>query len=194
MSNDAPRLVAHLEQRLGPIQRGWTHDENDAAVPFTVAKMTSPTTPDLVSYATLGLGRFPLHGRRGNEIMSMEFVVSFRSTTDEIWAPKVLQLFGQAVIESGKALLRGNVIGPFGRTFGDDSPFRWLYASSPVYWDDQFAACRENGRDIVIVWLVPISDDEAGFVRSHGWPAFEDGLIDAQPDLYDLQRRSIPLR
>jgi hypothetical protein len=42
----------------------------------------------------------------------------------------------------------------------------------------------------VLVLLVPITDDEAAFVAAHGWDAFEEHLEAADPDLFDLNRRS----
>jgi hypothetical protein len=49
-----------------------------------------------------------------------------------------------------------------------------FYAAIPVYFPDGFANYREEDRDVVMVWLVPISGTEAEFVHEHGWNRFED--------------------
>jgi hypothetical protein len=59
-----------------------------------------------------------------------------------------------------------------------------LYAAVPVYLPDEFGQFG----DVVIVWLVPVSRSEADFVFVRGWPAFEERLIDIDPDLTDVDR------
>jgi len=61
----------------------------------------------------------------------------------------------------------------------------------PVYFPDGFANYREEDRDVVMVWLVPISGTEAAFVHDHGWDRFEDELVKADPDLTDLTRATL---
>jgi hypothetical protein len=67
-----------------------------------------------------------------------------------------------------------------------------LYAASPVYLPDEFADCDTGTVTVVMTWLVPITDAEAGYVHTRGWPAFEDALEGEDPDLVDLSRD--PLR
>jgi hypothetical protein len=54
-----------------------------------------------------------------------------------------------------------------------------------------FHVCRpEEGESIVFAWLVPITANEASFVRSRGWSAFEKKLEEHDPDLLDMPRPS----
>lgn len=68
-----------------------------------------------------------------------------------------------------------------------------LYATAPVYLPDAFAVAPLTS-DLVchIVWLVPISPVERGYIASHGWEAFEQILVDQDPDLLSLSRPSVP--
>ncbi|MEV7404891.1 suppressor of fused domain protein [Streptomyces sp. NPDC091267] len=69
-----------------------------------------------------------------------------------------------------------------------------LYAALPVYFDDDFFSVTiENGSDVAIVWLVPITSAEADFVRVKGWQAFEQALAAQDPDLVDIDRAGLDL-
>lgn len=59
-----------------------------------------------------------------------------------------------------------------------------LYAAIPVYLPNDFGQFD----DVVITWLVPVSRSEAEFVAARGWPAFEERMIDVDPDLTDVDR------
>ena len=66
-----------------------------------------------------------------------------------------------------------------------------LYAAIPLYFSDEFASFREGDREVVMVWLVPVSRTEAEFVRTHGWGRFEDELTRTNPDLLDVHREPL---
>jgi hypothetical protein len=95
--------------------------------------------------------------------------------------PGLLQEVAAAVLESGSALLRGDVLGPKGPLFAMSS-MEALHAAIPVYLPDEFASCEtEDGAQVVIVWLVPISRTEAEYIHLHGWDAFEERLVEVDP-------------
>ncbi len=56
----------------------------------------------------------------------------------------------------------------------------------PVYFPDDFAVYKGNDDQIVVAWLVPISSNEASYVRQHGWRAFEKRLVENDPDLTNV--------
>jgi hypothetical protein len=66
-----------------------------------------------------------------------------------------------------------------------------LYATQPVYFDDEFASCSTPDGTLTIVWLVPITAAEASYIRSVGWPRWEDDLAAVDPDLTSLRRASL---
>jgi hypothetical protein len=101
----------------------------------------------------------------------------------------LFQVAGE-LIDRGTGLQLGEVIGPRGRLFthGDMTA---LLALGPTYLPDAFAVCRDSARNIVLVWLLPITTDEADFVFAHGWRAFENALVAADPDLTDIDRPSL---
>jgi hypothetical protein len=66
-----------------------------------------------------------------------------------------------------------------------------FYAANPLCFPDEFASYHEDDREVVLVWLMPISRKEAAFVRAQGWSRFEDELVKADLDLTDLRRRTL---
>jgi suppressor of fused protein SUFU len=180
----------HLERYLGQIRRGWSTDSAGQAIPFQVVEFEHGPFDQTAAFATLGLGRQPLHSRVSGRHIQHELVMAARLGGSNSFLPGIVIDCGLAVIASGTALLRGDVIGPRG-PIAPGSEMEALYASNPVYFPDGFEVVDDGNGTTVFVWLVPISRAEAEYVRQHGWEAFEQLLDEKQPNLVDLGRRSI---
>lgn len=96
------------------------------------------------------------------------------------------------MVQRNLGLQRGQIIGPAGPLFGG-SDLTALYVAAPSYLPDEFQIFHADGH-VEIVWLVPITDAEAAYVHTHGWPAFEEILEEHGPDLADVNRQSVPRR
>jgi hypothetical protein len=98
---------------------------------------------------------------------------------------------GTEMLQGHEGVLRGQVIGPRGPLWAD-SKLEALYCARPVYLPEEFASCAlGNGEACVVVWLVPITREEAVYVHTHGWPAFERALVAQNPDLLDAHRSAM---
>lgn len=184
-------LIQHFEERLGEIEGGWSRDSDGQAMPFLVVGFPTGSGSGTVSFATLGLGRYPQLAPSGKEIrVELLMIVPARLRDGPI--PSLLQQVGMEVLSTGRPLLRGDVIGPRG-TLVPGSNMSAMYATLPVYFPDDFAIYDDGGTQIGVIWLVPISTREANYVRSHGWRAFEDRLVEVDPDLTDIFRPSMAI-
>ncbi|MFC9328781.1 suppressor of fused domain protein [Kitasatospora sp. NPDC057015] len=93
---------------------------------------------------------------------------------------------------SGEAILRGDVV-PLPAPLPGGT-MTSLYAGLPVYFDeDFFSVTVENGSGVAVVWLIPVTADEAAFIQDKGWEAFEDALVRQDPDLLDPDRPQLDL-
>ena len=123
----------------------------------------------------------------------MEFIASEHGAGDASNSPfiEAMDSLWSACVSSREAVLRGDVIAlPQGLLLG--SRFTHLYAALPVYYDDDFkSVIVENGDQIAIVWLLPITAGEARIVTEGGWIRFEDELAKHDPDLMDMSREAI---
>jgi Suppressor of fused protein (SUFU) len=182
-------LIDHLERFLGPIQEGWSHDATGSRLPFQVVRFARGPTADSVSFATLGLSREAFHSTSSGKSIHQELLMVVPSTYKSAAIPDLLQSIASATRASGHALLRGDVIGPRGPIL-PGATAEALYVAIPVYFPKAFHSYREADREIVMSWLVPITADEAGFIKSHGWKAFEGHLDEGDVDLIDITRRS----
>lgn len=179
----AAGLVEHLESYLGEVEVGWSKDADGFALPFQVVRFAPGVLLGCVVFSTVGLSTTELPSRRSGKAVRHELVMVVPERLCEGPVPGLLQQVGLDVLRSGSALLRGDVIGPRGALFAR-SQMEALYAAIPVYLPDGFGQFE----DVAIVWLVPISRSEAEFVAKRGWPAFEERLIDVDPDLTDVDR------
>lgn len=92
---------------------------------------------------------------------------------------------GLMALTNERALLRGEVIGPAG-PITEGSRLMSFYITSPVYFPDELATYAGPAGQVVVPWLVPVSDAEA--VARAGWEALENEFVLRDPDLVDLHR------
>jgi hypothetical protein len=160
-----------------------------------VGYFTGGALPGIQSYATIGLFKTPLTSRVSGRHQHLELLACGHPVPDEDHGPLpgVLEWVAGRLVADGQAVLRGEVI-PLPMPLLPGSTMTALYAAPPVYFDDDFASVvLENGVETSVVWLVPIGETEAAFVRERGWGAFEEELVRQDPDLLDLHRTEIAL-
>ncbi len=163
-----PGLTEYLERYLGEIQEGWTRDVDGNNMPFQILRFGRGSGPGTLSFSTLGLSAYglqsPTTGREIRHELLMIVPESFASGP----VPGLLQQVGIEALTSGRALLRGDVIGSRGPLVRG-SAMEALYVGMPVYLPDDFATYVSDDLSAVIAWLIPISQHEASYV------AREDG-------------------
>ncbi|MET7685179.1 suppressor of fused domain protein [Streptomyces sp. NPDC005423] len=150
--------------------------------------------PGVQAFATIGLSRASLEHSASARHFHLELLAceNANRTTGYGHFPEVLEYVAGQLMASGQAILRGDVV-PLPAPLPDGT-MTSLYAGLPVYFDnDFFSVTVENGSDVTIVWLIPITDQETAFIRAKGWPAFEDLLVRQGPDLLDPVRPQLDL-
>ncbi|PKV87995.1 suppressor of fused domain protein [Streptomyces sp. TLI_146] len=188
-------LVNHLEARLGRMVGSWSAAEQSPPGTPQVGYFTGGALEGVQSFATVGLFSTPLVSRTSGRHQHLELLGCNRPLAGDEYGPfaGVLEYVSERLVTSGDAVLRGDVIS-LPMPLAPGSVLSSLYASSPVYFDDDFAeVVVENGTTVSVVWLVPIGPSEAAFVKEKGWPEFEQELVRQDPDLLDLRRREITL-
>jgi Suppressor of fused protein (SUFU) len=104
--------------------------------------------------------------------------------------PGVLYQLANDVIDKHRAFLCGDIIERNNPIFAE-KPFYAFWATSPSLLPDDFGSYTDiNGTQIVFVWMVPITRDEAAFAKENGWTKLEDIFIAKDIDLVDLDRKS----
>jgi hypothetical protein len=189
-------LVEHCEARLGGLVGAWSaRDRAPEGAPQVGCFTGGRLGGGVQSYATIGLHATPLLSRTTGRHLHLELVGCDRPVPGDETGPflGVLEYVAEQLLAGREALLRGDVLRlPMALTPG--GAMTALYAAIPVYYDDAFASVvLENGSDVAVVWLVPVTSAEADFVERRGWEAFERELVRQDPDLLDLDRPEIKL-
>lgn len=161
-------------------------------MPFQVVRYDQGSGPGTIGFSTLGLGRFPLSSPTSGRAIRHELLMIAPKTMESSAIPSLLLQVGSAAVKGRRALVRGDVIGPYGPLLPGTS-LEALYVTSPVYFPDDFAIFEGDDQPVVIAWLAPISASEANYVASHGWDAFEGRLAEQGPNLTDFGREAMHL-
>jgi hypothetical protein len=185
------RVRTHVEKYLGPIGREWAELESGQSLPFSVVEVKGSPVVRTTSLVTVGFSdailRFP-SGRPTRQ----ELVLAYDNVFAQENTQGLIARVGLDRIESGRAVARGETIGPNGRLF-PSSRLEALYGALPVYFPEHFGVSRETDPPTNFLWLVPVGPNEVRFVRECGWEAFEDLMVKTDPDLLDMDRREIDL-
>ncbi|MFB6781328.1 suppressor of fused domain protein [Streptomyces sp. NPDC056352] len=189
-----PELIDHLEGRLGRMGGAWPPRDGAAEGSPQVAWFRDGQLPQVQAFATIGLFRTPLRDQMSDRHYHLELLAcDYLNDGEESGPlPDVLEFVAERMVQHGHAILRGDVIPlPIPLPGGSKTA---LYVALPVYFDNDFSFVTiENGSDVAIVWLVPITSAEADFVCAKGWQAFEKALAEQDPDLVDINRAGLDL-
>lgn len=182
-------LIAHLETHLGPLAGGWAEDSAGVRLPFQIVWFPDAPSPGLITFATLGMSRHVLHAN--SKDYRLELVMSIDDRFQSARIVSALVSIGEEVVARHEPLRRGDIV-RMGDGLAEGSPLASLYVAAPTLLPDTFAVVDSTEPPTAFAWLIPITGAEVELVERHGWPWFEDRLEREQPDLFDLQRRSIP--
>lgn len=142
--------------------------------------------PGVKTYATLGLSRHVVELPGARQIRQELLMSAHETFPSEAVAGLVLSLAEQ-VLQRGRALLRGEVIGP-GTPVVVGSRLRAIYVTNPSPFDKSLTEFVSELPATVFAYLIPISAEEARLVGEKGWRWFEDQLERQNPDIWDLAR------
>lgn len=181
-------LVEHLERHLGPLDAGWK-PRGEADEGIRVVRFADQPEPGVTTYVTLGLSRRPLPMPGGRQVrQELLFVADDRAPAEQV--ASFLMTFAEWVAGRGRALLRGDVVGP-GPSLIPEVACDSIYAAIPVLHEDGLATFPGSEPPTVIVWAMPLRRSEAELVRERGWESFEDLLERRPPDFADLDRPAV---
>jgi hypothetical protein len=178
-------FIEHVESHLGPIQDGARLRAGISGVRFCDRPHRGSS-----SFLTLGLSHHVLTQRHRPGVR-VEFILACKDEFVDLLNPlSVLADVCDEVEPAHSAPARGTVFGPRGKFF-EGSEMEALYCAAPVYFPDALGTFTGFPEPFVLIWLVPITRPEAIYVHSDGWEAFEELLEGFDPDLLDLERRSL---
>jgi hypothetical protein len=182
--------IEHLEYYLGKVNQTFEPIGLVDKRPFQVLSFRGTPVPEATTIATAGLSGHILEQPRGPKIRQEFVACTYHKNANEEFAG-IIDHVGRQILLEHKALLRGEVLGPAGPIV-PGSTLEALLCASPWYWeDDGFSRYSGLTPAVLIVWLVPISCDEANFIQNNGIDVFEDLIAKREPDLFDLGRLSI---
>ena len=185
MVNEVNPFIEHLERHLGPIHNGATLCEGVLGAQFQACPFAESTT-----FVSVGLSHHVF--QQGNSAPArIEFLVACHKHFVSALNPlSIIAGLCEQAISLHRVPPRGTVVGPCGKFF-ETTKMEALYCASPVYFADALSPFVGLQEPVIIIWLVPITPDEAMYIESHGWSAFEDRLEEINPDLLDLKRASV---
>jgi hypothetical protein len=182
-------LPEHIERYLGTIEYGWSL--KDEACDLQVIKVSNQPVPGVIAYSTLGMSRTQLP-MRGQRMVRQELLFAAYERYSPPKVASFLLTFCKHALSEGRALLRGDVVGPH-KPLIPGVTADSVYCTLPVAFDPRLATFSGSEPPTVFVWLLPITNAESRFVRLNGWNNFENILDRESPDLWSLELRRHPM-
>jgi len=174
-----------------PVVHAYHHDRIET-LSIDILEVDDSPEDGLVSYSTLGLFDAELLHDDGKPMDTrVELCADMPEDLEEWGAVMATAAFG--VMRQGHAAIPGRVLEDCVSEYYPDTTVPHLYLCVPYSWREGSFPGLELDGGATVHWLqaVPISDRERDYIESAGHEAFEDALVDADPDIYDLQRESL---
>jgi suppressor of fused protein SUFU len=172
-------LLEHFEAYLGRTRAGIQGDGTTPPGVQVVRFGADQPFAGVTTVATLGLSHHYLN-QPTQPPVRQELLMHVPEQGQPPNLAGVLFQVAEDLLREPRCLLRGEVIGPRGTLFAGTA-MTALYAALPVYLPDDFAEFANEDGPVALIWLV----------AQYGWSAFEDALVVEDPDLTDLNRRSL---
>ena len=141
---------------------------------------------DALTFATHGLSDHKMTMPDGRDVR-LELLFACWRDQDRGAVASFLGSFADSIVGRHKPPLRGEVVGP-GETILEGTSMNSVYVCLPAVFEKTLAVYPETTPSTVVVWIIPIYRQEAEYVKTHGWKAFEDLLEKTDPDLLDVTR------
>ncbi len=178
------KFIEHVERFLGNINQGWGDKSSHQGLQIISFKNKPEEGVDTL--ITLGLSRHILDISSSKKVRH-ELLFSIHASYSSINIFSFLLSLCEMIVKSHKPLFRGEVI-QLPVDIVKKVHFDAIYCAIPVFFDDDFATCYETNPPTVIVWILPINENEADFILKNGWDKFEDILEEANIDFFALTR------
>lgn len=183
-------LPQHYEGKLGDIASGWSDEKQIHGI--QIVSFKDQPEAGVTTFATLGLSRHVLE-LSGTRQIRQELLVSVNDAFSADAVAGLVLSLAELVAQRGRALLRGEVIGP-GEPVIAGSTLTAVYVTNPSPFDKSLTEFVSEPPATVFAYLVPIKGAEASLVRELGWNWFEDQLEEQDPDIWNLARSEEVLR
>ncbi|GAB6264445.1 suppressor of fused domain protein [Photobacterium sp. R1] len=180
-------LIQHVENHLGPIDRGWK--DNACEESIQIVSFLDCPGETVSTFLSLGMSHQVL-GMNNTRKVRQELVFSAYTVAVPSLMVSFLMSLCEAILGRGKAVLRGEVI-PLSSELAERIGFEFVYCTIPVFFEDDFYSYDETSPSTVMVWVLPIHSSEAEYIEKNGWESFEDLLEEKDPDLCSLEREAI---
>jgi hypothetical protein len=140
-----------------------------------------------VTLATLGLSAVPLHMFRQELLFCCykRFVIPDLIT--------LIRVVAQMITDSQHPLFHGDTLPPAGPLL-ETTPMEALYTATLMYFNtdaQQFDTLQVGTLRVLIAWLLPVYRTEVEWIQKYGYDAFEDLIVELDPDGLNLARPPI---
>ena len=184
------RLVEeHLERWLGPVREVFASDEHGRPLQVPIGAVHDAPFEGAITLVTMGLSDYVLKQPEKSPIRQ-ELIFAFWSRFGFRNAPALLDHFASLAISRQRAFLRGEW-DSYDAPIVDGTAMTALIIEPPLgYMKGLLQLTGAYPEPVVVVSIIPLTQEEAEFRDAHGWPDLEDRLEDAAVDLLDLERAS----
>lgn len=172
-----------------PSVRAYHHDHIEN-LSIDLLEVADRPEAGLASFSTIGLFGTQLLHTDGSPLRTRVELCAEMPTGLGDWAT-VLATAAFSIMQDGHAVMPGHVLADCVAQHYDDTTVPHLYLCVPFSWrGGDFPRFEQDA--LLVNWLqaVPVSETERRFIEREGHEAFEDALLEQDPDIHDLKRPS----
>lgn len=183
----ADALRTHLDRFCGKQPDELKLDEESR---LRVATFRDVPSEGLHSFLTIGLSGHKLIQPNSQTPIRQEILICVDQAYADLPWQEPLAGVARAAAERHRALMRGEVLGPFGRIFSEQeglTPTAFV-CGAPAFFPDEFFELDAGADSVLFVELIPVTDREVERIRDKGAESFFEEVDSGRVDTLDLAR------
>lgn len=181
-----------LKETLGGEQRPFSYQEPDAEHKLDILFAKNSPSRNYLTASTLGLVNRTTgykDSESGRNIRA-EIIMSSYGGTDMIG--KILTTTGVGIFNAEIMYGYGTALKGVLEDYLPDSDMKHLFLMNPPpIWEKKFTVSELENDLITFLYALPISQAELEFMSENGIEALQDRFVEANIDMFDLERKSI---
>ena len=188
-------IVSHLEKYLGRIGSGKVWKSTGGADATSFQLISFPKSPDAksITYATLGLSNVILNFSDQEISLKSKVRAEVVTSSDENVPEKEVVMttlwVAEQILSRQECPLNGTTIKIPEGFFPGNSLYKYLYCTSPLYFDKNFAVLKKTSPRTVFIYFFPITSIERDFLYQYGDALFVEQLVENEEFLLGFSRR-----
>lgn len=183
-------ILNHITENLSSINEIIQVEKPSGGYPpFELIKITDQPCKGAITYCTIGISNKLFIKPDSTPIRHELLFTTYNEFANEEVVHWIFSI-GENLLKNKESIELGLVINLIEPIY-KESELNAVLFTTPKYFSEELYSMDKIQPHIVFAWIIPITHQEAKYIKQKGYDCFDEILGEQDPDLLDLRRESI---